>query len=138
MKLHTSGEDYLKTIYILQKSKEMVRSVDVAAYMGVSKPSVSHAVKLLQEGGFIVMNDDYTLHLTDSGQEIAKSSMSATSILRSSLPEQGLTPVPPRQKPVKRSTRSVMIPFRSSRDRNKKTCPFADPCDLKSGTERGP
>ena len=47
MKLYTSGEDYLKAIYILQKEKGMVRSIDVAEQMGMSKPSVSHAVKLL-------------------------------------------------------------------------------------------
>lgn len=58
MKLHTSGEDYLKTIYTIQKGKGTVRSVDVAEHMGVSKPSVSHAVKLLREGGFLVMDDD--------------------------------------------------------------------------------
>lgn len=50
MKLHTSGEDYLKAIYVLQKDKGMVRSIDVAECMGVSKPSVSQAVKLLREG----------------------------------------------------------------------------------------
>ena len=61
MKLHTSGEDYLKTIYTIQKGKGTVRSVDVAEHMGVSKPSVSHAVKLVREGGFLVMDDDYTL-----------------------------------------------------------------------------
>ena len=72
MKLHSSGEDYLKAIYILQKEKGTVRSIDVAEQMGVSKPSVSHAVKLLREGGFIVMDDDYTLHLTDLGCEIAE------------------------------------------------------------------
>lgn len=72
MKLYTSGEDYLKAIYILQKEKGMVRSIDVAEQMGMSKPSVSHAVKLLQEGGFIVMDDDYTLHLTDLGREVAE------------------------------------------------------------------
>jgi len=72
MKLYTSGEDYLKAIYILQKEKGMVRSIDVAEQMGMSKPSVSHAVKLLREGGFIVMDDDYTLHLTDLGREVAE------------------------------------------------------------------
>ena len=63
MKLHSSGEDYLKAIYILQKEKGTVRSIDVAEQMGVSKPSVSHAVKLLRKGGYILMDDDYTLHL---------------------------------------------------------------------------
>ncbi len=50
----------------------MAHSIDVSEHMGVSKPSVSHAVKLLREGGFIVMNDDCTLHLTDLGREIAE------------------------------------------------------------------
>lgn len=67
MKLHASGEDYLKTIYILMKENSTVRSLNVAERMGVSKPSISHAVKLLREGGFLIMNDDYTLHLTDLG-----------------------------------------------------------------------
>lgn len=58
MVLHSSGEDYLKAILILQKNNGKVRSVDVAAYMGVSKPSVSHAVKLLREGGFLTKDSD--------------------------------------------------------------------------------
>lgn len=72
MELHISGQDYLKAIYILQMNKGLVRSVDVAERMGVSKSSVSHAVKLLREGGFLVMDDDYTLHLTDLGREVAE------------------------------------------------------------------
>lgn len=72
MKLHASGEDYLKTIFVLWKEKGYVRSKDVAERMGVSKPSVSHAVKLLREGGFLITNDDYTLHLTDLGQEVVE------------------------------------------------------------------
>lgn len=56
MKIHTSGEDYLKAIYILRKENGTARSLDVAERIGVSKPSVSHAVKLLREGGFLVMN----------------------------------------------------------------------------------
>ena len=49
MKLHASGEDYLEAIFVLQKEKGMVRSVDVARRMGVSKPSVCHAVAILQD-----------------------------------------------------------------------------------------
>lgn len=52
MKLHASGEDYLETILVLQKKLGMVRSVDVARHMEVSKPSVSHAVATLRDGGF--------------------------------------------------------------------------------------
>ena len=52
MKLYASGEDYLETILILHRKMGMVRSVDVARHMGVSKPSVCHAVAVLQEGFF--------------------------------------------------------------------------------------
>ena len=53
MKLHTAGEDYLEAVLILQKKLGMVRSVDVARYMEVSKPSVCCAVGTLREGGFL-------------------------------------------------------------------------------------
>ena len=56
---------------ILQQKMGMVRSVDVARHMGVSKPSVCHAVAVLQEGGFLIMDEDHFLHLTEVGKEIA-------------------------------------------------------------------
>lgn len=55
MKLHASGEDYLETILVLQKKRGMVRSVDVARHMEVSKPSVCHAVATLRDGGFLMI-----------------------------------------------------------------------------------
>ena len=72
MKLHASGEDYLEAILILHKQKGAVRSVDVARHMDVSKPSVSHAVTTLRDGGFLTMDSDYFLHLTDVGREVAE------------------------------------------------------------------
>ena len=72
MKLHASGEDYLETIFILQKQLGMVRSVDVARHMEVSKPSVCHAVAILREGGFLTMDIDHFLHLTKLGREVAE------------------------------------------------------------------
>ena len=71
MKIHASGEDYLETILILHREMGMVRSVDVARHMDVSKPSVCHAVAVLQEGGFLIMDADHFLHLTEVGKEIA-------------------------------------------------------------------
>ena len=71
-KLHASGEDYLEAILVLQKQKGMVRSVDMARHMGVSKPSVCHAVATLKNGGFLTMDEDYFLHLTDIGREVAE------------------------------------------------------------------
>ena len=72
MKLHASGEDYLETILVLQKKRGMVRSVDVARHMEVSKPSVCHAVATLRNGGFLMMDEDHFLHLTDVGREVAE------------------------------------------------------------------
>ena len=72
MKLHASGEDYLEAILVLQKQKGMVRSVDVARHMEVSKPSVCHAVATLKNGGFLTMDDGFFLHLTNIGREVAE------------------------------------------------------------------
>lgn len=70
--LYASGEDYLEAVLVLQKGKGMVRSVDVVRHLGVSKPSVCHAVSTLKEGGFLTMDDDFFLHLTDVGREVAE------------------------------------------------------------------
>ena len=72
MKLNASGEDYLEAILVLHKKMGMVRSVDVARHLGVSKPSVCHAVAVLQEGGFLIMDEDHFLHLTEQGRKIAE------------------------------------------------------------------
>lgn len=74
MKLHASGEDYLEAILILQKQmgESAVRSVDLARHMGFSKPSISHAVSVLRDGGFLTVDKDGFLHLTEEGREIAE------------------------------------------------------------------
>ena len=72
MKLHASGEDYLEAILVLHKKMGMVRSVDVARHLEVTKPSVCNAVATLREGGFLTMDSDYFLHLTDVGREVAE------------------------------------------------------------------
>ena len=72
MKLHASGEDYLEAILVLHKKMGMVRSVDVARHLEVTKLSVCHAVATLRDGGFLTMDEDGFLHLTDIGQEVAK------------------------------------------------------------------
>lgn len=73
-KRHTtaSGEDYLEAILVLQKKMGMVRSIDLARHMGFSKPSISHAVGVLKNGGFLTMDEDHFLHLTDVGREVAE------------------------------------------------------------------
>ena len=72
VKLRASGEDYLEAILVLHKKMGMVRSVDVARHLEVTKPSVCHAVATLREGGFLTMDSDYFLHLTDVGREVAE------------------------------------------------------------------
>ena len=71
MHLQESGEMYLETILILSQKNKMVRSLDVAEYMGYSKPSVSRAIGLLKSGGYVVMDGDGSLFLTDEGQKTA-------------------------------------------------------------------
>ena len=72
MHLQESGEMYLETIYILSQKSSSVRSINVGDYMGFSKPSVSRAVGILKKGGYVVMDKDGYLSLTDSGLEVAK------------------------------------------------------------------
>lgn len=72
MAVKESGEMYLETIYILSLKDPVVRSVDVGEYMGVSKPSVSRAISLLKNDGFVTMNKQGYLGLTQLGEEIAK------------------------------------------------------------------
>ena len=72
MQLQESGEMYLETILILSQ-RGAVRSLDVAEYMHFSKPSVSRAVSLLKNGGFIVVDKNGFIELTDAGREVADS-----------------------------------------------------------------
>ena len=72
MKIYASGEDYLEAVLVLQKKKDMVRSVDLARHMGFSKPSISHAVGVLKNGGFLTVDEDGFLHLTAIGREVAE------------------------------------------------------------------
>ena len=72
MKLQESGEMYLESIYVLSKQKSDVHSIDISEYLGYSKPSVSRAVGLLKKGGYIRIDEDNHISLTDSGLEIAE------------------------------------------------------------------
>ena len=71
MKIHQSAEDYLETILILRERKGSVRSIDVAGELGFSKASVSVAMKKLRETGYVLMDEDGLLSLTESGQRVA-------------------------------------------------------------------
>ena len=72
MKIHESGEMYLENILILRERIGRVRSIDIVNYSGYSKPSISRAVKLLQNAGCISIDLEGYITLTESGEEIAQ------------------------------------------------------------------
>ena len=72
MRLQESGEMYLECIYVLSQTLDVVRSIDVVEYMGYSKPSVSRAVGLLKSGGYLTVEDNGALLLTQEGRTIGE------------------------------------------------------------------
>ncbi len=72
MKLLESGQMYLETIYVLSKEKTAVHSIDISEHMGYSKPSVSRAIGILKNGGYVEMAEDGSLTLTEAGISVAE------------------------------------------------------------------
>ena len=72
MKIQQSAEDYLETMLILQEKYGYIRSIDIAKHLGVTKPSVSYAVKRLKESGYINMESNGPITLAPAGLKIAK------------------------------------------------------------------
>lgn len=72
MKIQQSAEDYLEAMLVLQEKNGYIRSIDVANYLGVTKPSVSYAVKRLRESGYINMDANGPISLAPAGYKIAK------------------------------------------------------------------
>lgn len=72
MTVRESGEMYLEAILVLAKKSGYVRSIDVSEHLGYSKPSVSRAMGILREGGYILMEKDGAITLTDSGKKLAE------------------------------------------------------------------
>ena len=91
MALQESGEMYLESNYVLSKKHPNVRSIDVVDYMGYSKPSVSRAVNLLKKGGFLQMDTDGTLTLTETGREVAEKIFERHTILSKYLMRLGVS-----------------------------------------------
>lgn len=92
MHLMESGEMYLETILQLQQKQGNVRSVDISEYMGYSKPSISRAVGLLKNGGYITVDGDGLITLTDSGLEIAQKIYERHTVLTQLLIRLGVRP----------------------------------------------
>lgn len=72
MKIQKAAEDYLEAMLMMREKHGYIRSIDVAEQLGVTKPSVSYATKRLRENGYITMNPDGLICLTDAGLEIAE------------------------------------------------------------------
>ena len=81
MALQESGEMYLESILILSRTKGAVRSIDISQHLGYSKPCVSRAVGLLKAGGYILVDGDGYITLTDSGMAVAEKILSRHAVL---------------------------------------------------------
>ena len=92
MSIHESGEMYLETIHVLLKKNGAVRSVDVSEHMGYSKPSVSRAVGLLKSNGYILVDEDGYITLTDAGEQVAQKIYERHTILSTLLVALGVDP----------------------------------------------
>lgn len=90
MNLQESGEMYLETILILTENNPHVRSIDVRDYMGFSKPSVSRAIGLLKKGGYVTVDNDGFISLTDEGKELAHKIYDRHSVLTAFLVSLGV------------------------------------------------
>ena len=92
MAIQESGEMYLETIYVLSKKSKNVHSVDVGEHMGYSKPSVSRAIGLLKKAGYVVMEKDGALTLTEEGKAIAEKIYERHTVLTDFLVRLGVDP----------------------------------------------
>ena len=92
MHLQESGEMYLETIFVLTKKGGIVRSIDISEYMGYSKPSVSRAIGLLKNGGYITVGADGAIELTDVGYEVSERIYERHTVLTEFLAYIGVAP----------------------------------------------
>ena len=91
MQIQESGEMYLETILVLTEKQNNVRSIDICDHMGFSKPSVSRAVGLLKNGGYIQIDRDGYITLTELGREIASKVYERHEILTRVLTDLGVS-----------------------------------------------
>ena len=91
MKIQKSSEDYLESMLMMQEQHGYIRSVDIAAHLGVTKPSVSYATKRLRENGYITMGPDGLITLTEKGLEIAERIYERHKLLSSLTPARSST-----------------------------------------------
>ncbi|MEE3420247.1 MAG: metal-dependent transcriptional regulator [Lachnospiraceae bacterium] len=92
MEIRKSSEDYLEAMLMMKEKHGFIRSIDVAEQLGVTKPSVSYATKRLRENGFITMDRDGLITLTDSGLEIAEKIYTRHKVLTEFFTDLGVDP----------------------------------------------
>ena len=92
MSIQESGEMYLETIHVLYKKNGQVRAIDISEHMGYSKPSVSRAMGLLKNGGYITVDKDGFITLTDSGIAVAQKIYERHTLLSQMLQALGVSP----------------------------------------------
>ena len=92
MSIHESGEMYLETIHVLLQKNGSVRSIDISEHMGYSKPSISRAVGLLKKGGYILVDKDGYITLTQSGEAVANKIYERHTVLTRMLTALGVDP----------------------------------------------
>lgn len=97
MRIMKSSEDYLEMMLIMKERHGYIRSVDVATELGVTKPSVSHAVKRLRENGYVTMEESGLITLTDKGMEVAARIYERHKLLTDFIVSLGVDPVVARQ-----------------------------------------
>ena len=90
MAIHESGQMYLETIYILSQNKSYVRAIDVGEHLGYSKPSVSRAMSILKKNGYVLVDADGAITLTESGMEIARTMYTRHTVLSEMLMRLGV------------------------------------------------
>ena len=90
MSIYESGQMYLETIYILSQNKSYVRAIDVGEHLGYSKPSVSRAMSILKKNGYVLVDADGAITLTESGMEIARTMYTRHTVLSEMLMRLGV------------------------------------------------
>ena len=90
MRLQESGEMYLETIYVLSQQQNIVRAIDVGEHLGYSKPSVSRAVGLLKQGGYLTVEDTGHLRLSEEGKKVAEKIYARHTVLKTVLMQLGV------------------------------------------------
>ena len=112
--------------------------MDVSEYIGVSKPSVSHAVKLLSEGGFLTKDDDHFLHLTDLGRETAERIYERYQFFSKRPVGAGVDSSVAVEEACRMEHTISDKSFQKLKGRKQNECQFADSCDLMVEKSRSP